>query len=388
MSRGGRSWAATLALAGALAAPRAPLAQLSATLDVGFSRVEYDGFLPSGAVSLTPAARFDRRSWSLTASGTFLRFESGNRSLQGLIAGSAFTQQSGRLRGEIGATAGASSYRQFPSFSHLLGRARLHFLSVDRGGWIAASAGQTALGASARPVTVYAAGAWTRRFPVTVDLSVAHTRVGDTAFTDFEAAGRWTRGVVELAAWVGTRGWSRGGGQGLYGEGTASVPLLERLALVLGAGRYPTDPPRGSVAGRYLSAGLRATGLTVPPRARIRTSTQLFRRSDASGESAMLGTDGHLTAAALEVRSGCSAACVVVIRAAWAQTVEIMGDFTDWQPIPLTRKRGGVWEVKLAIPPGIHRLNVRLDGGDWTVPRGATFTEDEFGGRVGTVVVP
>ena len=78
----------------------------------------------------------------------------------------------------------------------------------------------------------------------------------------------------------------------------------------------------------------------------------------------------------------------MVIRAVWAQNVEIMGDFTDWEPVRLARKSDGVWEVTIPIPPGIHHLNVRLDGGDWVVPSGATFTKDEFGGFVGNIVVP
>lgn len=380
MSHGRQGWAAALVLAGSVTAPRAPAAQISATLDAGVSRVEYDGFLPSGAVSVTPALRVDRRSWSLTARGSLLRFESGNQSLQGLVAGAAFTPPLGSWRGEIAATAGASTYRQFPAISHLLGRARIHLIMVDHGGWLGASAGRTSFGTAGNPIAVYSAGAWTRRLPVAIDLSFAHIRVGDTTFTDFEASGRGTRGQVELEGLVGWRGWSRGGGEGAYGEAHATLPLLHRLAFVIGAGRYPSDPTRGSVAGRYFSAGLRVTGLTTRAPAR-------FHFSDP-GEATNLGTNGHFAAATLEIRPRRGPACTVVIRAAWARELEIMGDFTDWQPVPLTRMGDGTWEITLAIPAGVHRLNVRLDGGDWSVPRGATLAEDEFGGRVGTIVVP
>lgn len=397
MSRG-REWrAAALAVAGALGTPRTPAAQLSATLDAGFARVEYDGFLPSGAVSLTPAIRWDHPSWSVALRGTVLRFESGNFSRQGLAAGTMYTPPYGSLRGEVSATAGASSYRRFPSFGHLLGRARVHLLTADRGGWIATGGGQTSLGASVRPVTTFASGVWTRRWWLSLDLSATHTRVGDTAFTDLETGARWTRsgGAVEIQGSLGARLWSRGGGHGVYGEANASVALSHQLVLILGAGRYPTDPTRGSVAGRYLSAGLRVTGLTAPPPPRTRQApaTQMFRRADDPGESAALGSDGHFAAATLELQpqerggEGTTAACRILIRAAWAQTVEIMGDFTDWQAVPLSRKSGGVWEITLPLSPGVHRLNVRLDFGEWVVPRGAAMSEDEFGGRVGTIVV-
>ncbi|MDP3908931.1 MAG: hypothetical protein Q8Q14_00940, partial [Gemmatimonadales bacterium] len=68
---------------GALGAARPCAAQLSATLDAGFSLVRYDGFLSSTAASLTPQFRWERRGTHLSARGTYLRFESGNTSLEG-----------------------------------------------------------------------------------------------------------------------------------------------------------------------------------------------------------------------------------------------------------------------------------------------------------------
>jgi hypothetical protein len=64
-----------------------------------------------------------------------------------------------------------------------------------------------------------------------------------------------------------------------------------------------------------------------------------------------------------------------------------MADFTDWQPISLTRASGGEWRVHLMLTPGVHRLNVRIDGGDWVVPAGARPEPGEFGGAVGVIIV-
>jgi hypothetical protein len=64
-----------------------------------------------------------------------------------------------------------------------------------------------------------------------------------------------------------------------------------------------------------------------------------------------------------------------------------MGDFTDWKAEALIPKGGGRWELPIALTPGVHHLNVRFDGGDWVVPSGAVAVNDEFGGRVGLVVV-
>jgi len=64
-----------------------------------------------------------------------------------------------------------------------------------------------------------------------------------------------------------------------------------------------------------------------------------------------------------------------------------MGDFTDWRPVVLTASGDGTWEVTLPIAPGIHRVNVRVNGGAWSVPPGLTVATDDFGGEVGLLPI-
>jgi hypothetical protein len=64
-----------------------------------------------------------------------------------------------------------------------------------------------------------------------------------------------------------------------------------------------------------------------------------------------------------------------------------MGDFTDWEPVSLAPVGKGVWEVRLPVAPGVHRVNVRIDGGAWLVPAGTRLERTEFGSAVGIVVV-
>jgi len=66
---------------------------------------------------------------------------------------------------------------------------------------------------------------------------------------------------------------------------------------------------------------------------------------------------------------------------------EVMGDFTDWEPRPLEPDGDGRWTLPVALSPGVHHLNVRFDGAEWTVPAGAIAVDDGFGGRVGLFVV-
>jgi 1,4-alpha-glucan branching enzyme len=75
------------------------------------------------------------------------------------------------------------------------------------------------------------------------------------------------------------------------------------------------------------------------------------------------------------------------IRMPSADKVEIMGDFTGWAPVALQSEGNEWWSVRLPVKPGIHELNVRFNGGEWTVPRGMEKKSDEFGGAVGVFVV-
>ena len=70
--------------------------------------------------------------------------------------------------------------------------------------------------------------------------------------------------------------------------------------------------------------------------------------------------------------------------------VEISGDFTDWKPIELRRSltNGDAWEGMFRMSRGIHRINVRRDGGAWTAPAGTTRSADDFDGEVGVFLLP
>jgi hypothetical protein len=56
--------------------------------------------------------------------------------------------------------------------------------------------------------------------------------------------------------------------------------------------------------------------------------------------------------------------------------------------VALVRKEAAVWEVSLPVTPGVHRMNLRLDGGPWIVPAGLRLERNEFGGAAGLLVVP
>lgn len=139
----------------------------------------------------------------------------------------------------------------------------------------------------------------------------------------------------------------------------------ESLALVASGGLQLADPLRGTPQWRYGSVGVRITARTVP---RQRGSTPVV-------------------AASVDAERVGGGALVLLVVAPGAAAVELAADFTDWAPIALARTDRG-WEAQLAVPPGPHRVQVRLDGGRWSVPRNLVAVADEFGARAGLLVVP
>ena len=366
-------------------------AQVTPGLDAGIAAVKYDGFLLSGAASVAPSVRWDhpRGRGFVSARGTYLRFESGNRSLDASMRGSWFTPIARRWRGELGMGVGASDYASIAHFSHGIVDARVHLMDQDRGGWLATSFGRSSFGAGPRPVAVVAIGGWLLRADAAVSASFDRSFVGDTAYSDLRSSARLQRGVVLLEGTLGARIFSNGAGSGVYGEASATVPLGRNTALIVSGGRYPTDVITGSIAGRYVSAGFRlgASGVRKPlPAARPRPA--IPHSSSGPDGSALLPR----TEARLEVAPGRSTDDPVKLTlfAAGARVVEISGDFTDWKPIELQRSltNGEAWEGMFRMSRGIHRINVRRDGGPWTAPVGTTRSADDFDGEVGVFLLP
>jgi hypothetical protein len=90
----------------------------------------------------------------------------------------------------------------------------------------------------------------------------------------------------------------------------------------------------------------------------------------------------------VDARRGRGDACTLVFRVPDAALVEVMADFTDWLPSGLQPVKPVLWSITGRIPPGRHRLNLRVNGGPWGVPGRTSPVADDFQGLVGAVVVP
>jgi hypothetical protein len=147
-----------------------------------------------------------------------------------------------------------------------------------------------------------------------------------------------------------------------------SRSLTPDLALVAGAGRSATDPVTALPGARYLVLGMR---VNIRPAVHVRSADSLARREDVSFRVGPPETGGR------EIR----------LRAPGARLVELAGDFTDWLPVRLERRGKEEWLVRVVVAPGVHRVAMRMDGGDWQPPPGTRRVESEFGPEVGEIVV-
>ena len=67
--------------------------------------------------------------------------------------------------------------------------------------------------------------------------------------------------------------------------------------------------------------------------------------------------------------------------------VELMADFTDWNPVVLERD-GDVWRTERTVSAGLHRIALRVDDGEWIAPANLPHVNDDLGGVVGLITVP
>ena len=78
---------------------------------------------------------------------------------------------------------------------------------------------------------------------------------------------------------------------------------------------------------------------------------------------------------------------VLLIDAPRAESVELMGDATEWMVTQMRRAANGRWRAELKLAPGMHRITVRADGGAWIAPPGLPMGSDDFGSPVGMISV-
>ena len=277
---------------------------------------------------------------------------------------------------------GASILSRGGSFSGYL-RERL---ALDAGGvWAGAAYGGTSRDNLASHSTALDIGAWWRSGDFEATASISRVRSEDGSLltaagvflTDGAAAYDLTDLATELryehgALLLDATGTLRNGARATTASQsalyfTAVWTFSPRYSFAVGTGRQLADPVRGVPDMQITSAAIRIA--LVP--ARVAGSANSTR---------------GVSFATLTPKSS-GALLVVRIVADDSSRVELAGTFSDWKPVPLTRTSEG-WEAEIALPPGRHRVAVRINGGPWRAPRGTARMRDEYGGEAGLVVVP
>jgi hypothetical protein len=394
--------------------------QLVSRLEAGAVTSTRDGALPDNVFSVRPAINLDLPNLAFSASGSAIRTRESWQLGGGHASGTISSPDLFGVRGELSGSANRIAYDASVHSDQFDARARLH-MRFGRGGvWIGGGLDRPMHIPVVSSVEVTGGGAWTRVGRATVSTTVTSfffTKVASSSdssgaisctgtteaitgtgldraarssvsiepgapsrvpsecrresrFSDVEGAIEWSFGPIELAAQGGYR---VGGSYDVTPESrrwaaaTATYWLTGQLAAVIGGGRQPANPARGLPARSYANLGVMLAYWPIPK-----------RRVPVASSATVVGFD---------VRDAGSSQQTLVVRVGGVERVEVMGDFTAWEPKLLTRIGRDRWEITLPITPGIHQVNIRVDNGKWRPPPGTPTMRDGFSGEVGILVV-
>lgn len=361
---------------------------VSVGVDAGTAAVMYDDYGGSRVESVTPSVRWETPRTIVLASASLSQFESGRTSIQTGVTASVLSSEIFGLRGEFSGSFSTTRYMQTLAATSLSGSGRLHAAGSAGGVWLGGGGGFVARGTRLPDAVAQGdVGVWARDESILYTVAVQPTRAGGTRYADVTAAARWEgpRAEVSLSTGYRARPTEDVPGVQAWGEAWFTVWFGRRAAVVAGAGVFPFDVVQGLPGGRYASAGLRL--VTRRPRGgdpALRAAlTEAYELQRLSRRGRARGAAEHF-----QVAENPDGTRVLRLRVSGARQVELMADFTDWTPMPMAAGGpAGEWQMVAVIGAGVHRVNVRVDGGDWTVPAGLTAVRDDFGGEAGIFVV-
>jgi hypothetical protein len=395
MTRGRALARAALRLSYPVLVASSVAAQPVRTRDASFSAVRYENGRFASALTIDQALFITRERSSTLADAVFSVFDDGHWSMQGQVSGARYSRALSvpelvipfardyyipffrAMRGEMSLGITGSAQQGLMPTIHVLPQGRIHFLDIERGMWAGGGFARTFDGEEWRTTMLGDLGAWVRRGGTVVSGSFHPQQLqnGDL-MSDAGATIERTFGAVSLTGTMGVRigqaervdvGWASIG---------ATFAINRRLLATASVGNYPADLLQELPGAQFFSLSIR-----LPTRSRFQ------RRDDVAGVTTqpVRAADGVIFG--VIATDSARGTRLVRVRAPASERVEVMADFTDWEPVSLVRTPAGVWEINLPVAPGHHRINVRLDGGDWVVPTNVARVTDEFGGVVGLILV-
>ncbi|HEV8446765.1 MAG TPA: hypothetical protein VGQ44_08090 [Gemmatimonadaceae bacterium] len=417
----------TLTTALLVAAPTGPrlAAQIVSKLEASQYTVN-DGALPLSAIRFAPSFEWMRPYAKLTARGSALLADQQLQIADGIVSGTFTSPTVYGVRAEMLGNASRALDDRSLGTDQVDVQTRVHVLFHDYGGmWFGGGVARPWRVAVVSSADVADAGLWTKvgditntfgiatftttftnfsfskiaavhdtvsaavscssEPPVTNSVGmVATLRALSTApastdacdrqsrFSDLEASVRWDVGPVEFTGQMGHRfgdSYDVTPDSRRWSSASATMWLSDRVAIIAGGGRQPALPLRGLPARTFGMAGLE------------------IAYSPISKTAVPVSLPHAVLVRSFEAHAAANGMEKIVVRVGGVEGVEVMGDFSDWSPLTLTRRGRDLWELTLPISSGVHSFNVRVDGGPWSPPPGVPIIRDGFNGEVGLVVI-
>lgn len=348
------------------------------------------------ALWLDPAVGLGAEHASFGLEGRFAALGAATREQGGRATGSLRLDLPGPWQSEIALT---TVHRFAPTRSQIARPGvRLHLAGTRAGAWVAASAEAalgTADGLRGTRLPLLGFGGWARRRRLMVAGSVEQNA---GVLRTFHSASRPDTGRMDAGLPALIEGAPR---QVLLTTAFSSlhwygdrVEMESVGGVTLGPLARPRRWAQASLAWRVspqlavvATAGSRspqyfALDPTGEPRTALALRFSQWRSASAAPVAASRA--GILDCRARAVGAGRYA---ITVRARGARDVEMIGDMTDWRPLALQALGGDRWEVAVDMAPGVHQLDLRVDGGPWAPPPGFPSVADGFSGMVGVIVV-
>lgn len=375
------------------------LAQLSSRLQAGAVMSAAPGLIPANALSLTPDVRYESRLFKLAAHGSAWINGNSWQFADGDATATASTPTRHHLAAQLIASASRAYYDRINQNDQIEAAARVHLVFSQNGGmWLESGVARPWRVAVVSSVDVAGAGAWTQVGGATITgtyTNFSFTKIASGSdsggtlqsctnqasnnrclrqshFSDVQGTVHWEKAALELNAQTGYRFGDANDvtpDSRRWAAASAVIWISPDLAMVAGGGRQPANPARGLPARNYANLGVMfaawpsMTDGAVPIEARASAISQFA--IDPAGASLQR----------------------LQVHIAGVERVELMGDFTDWQPVSMVQRGRDLWEALLPIGSGVHQLNVRVDGGKWQPPPDTPTMRDGFNGEVGVLVI-
>ena len=338
-------------------------------VDVAGNSVGYDTARRITSASIAPLVEWNKRTVYATLSGALAAFEASQWTSQGHGDLSLLFAPAPSLRflqtevvGSADGSVHSSGYRTAGTRAEL----RLHVAGRSTGAWIGGTAATGWTSSTTGIATAFGptAGAWGRRGAWNATAVWTPFRLQGAWYQQVEGRVATSAGPVDVIGYVGWRGAPTVSGlpNTSSAGGTVTVWFTSQAAVVFGGGTYASDLLQALPKGRYLSAAIRLSRGRPTAWARPSAGRALYARDRGPAD--------------------------LRFRVPGASRVDLVGDWTSWQPVPMQRAPDGRWFLQVKLAPGVHRFNLVVDGERWIVPEGVASVDDGFGGKISLLVVP